>query len=103
MVYNLWSGVLLIPPPPRIFTSRGRETTESKLVWLAVGINNVVFLSVLPGNGDGDMEYSEQALLPLLTAYPKVRMEDCKKNVCEFIAIASVLCGIFLTKDTLSL
>ena len=65
--------------------------------------NNVVFLSVLPGNGDGDMEYSEQALLPLLTAYPKVRMEDCKKNVCEFIAIASVLCGIFLTKDTLSL
>ena len=46
-----------------------------------------MFLSVLPGNGDGDMEYSEQALLPLLTAYPKVCMEDCKKNVCEFIAI----------------
>ena len=55
-----------------------------------------MFLSVLPGNGDGDMEYSEQALLPLLTAYPKVCMEDCKKNVCEFICnIASVLCGIF--------
>lgn len=87
---------MLIPPPPPIITSRGREATENKLVWLAVGINNVVFLSVLPGNGDGDMEYSEQALLPLLTAYPKVRMEDCKKNVCEFIAIASVLCGIFL-------
>lgn len=49
-------------------------------MWLSVGINNVVFLSVLPGNGDGDMEYSEQALLPLLTAYPKVRMEDCKKK-----------------------
>lgn len=64
-------------------------------MWLAVGINNVVFLSLLLGNGDGDMEYSEQALLPLLTAYPKVRMEDCKKNVWEFIAIASVLCGIF--------
>ena len=56
-----------------------------------------MFLSVLLGNGDGDMEYSEQALLPLLTAYPKVRMEDCKKkNVWESIAIASVLCGIFL-------
>ena len=83
--------------------SQGRDATESKLVWLAVGINNVVFLSVLPGNGDGDMEYSEQALLPLLIAYPKVRMEDCKKNLCQFIAIAPVLCGIFLTKDTLSL
>ena len=70
---------MLIPPPPPIITSRGREATESKLVWLAVGINNVVFLIVLPGNGDGDMEYSEQALLPLLTAYPKVRMEDFKK------------------------
>lgn len=64
-------------------------------MWLAVGINNVVFLSLLLGNGDGDMEYSEQALLPLLTAYPKVRIEDCKKHVWEFIAIASVLCGIF--------
>lgn len=60
-----------------------------------------MFLSVLPGNGDGDMEYSEQALLPLLTAYPKVRMEDCKKNCVNSLQLLQFFVVYFY--DTLFL